>query len=140
LESGSFPSSRDVGKEPYAEQKRACVTLRRTGKIYKCWEIIGKKEYAIGKLIDDKIENVNIEVLNRQLYGADPLDDKTCSRCSYLPICHGGCPVHRIENEFEDKNNDVCTNRKGYMKEFLKAHLKIKNLSSLSKDLNSINN
>jgi len=123
-----------------AIRNKTAISFDPEGYVYKCWETIGKKEYAVGKLIDNKIENVNIKVLNRQLYGSDPLDDKTCSRCSYLPICHGGCPIQRIENEFEGKNNDVCTNRKGYMKDFLKAHLKIKNPGSLSKDLSNINN
>jgi len=113
-------------------RNKTALSVDPEGYIYKCWEIIGKKEYAIGKLIDGKVEDINIRVLNRQLYGADPLDDKTCSKCSYLPICAGGCPIQRIENEFEGKSNDVCTNRKGYMKDFLKAHLKIKKISTLS--------
>jgi uncharacterized protein len=96
------------------------------GYIYKCWEIIGNKKFAIGKLVDGKITDINAIVLNRQRYGADTLDDKTCSKCSYLPVCNGGCPIQRIENEFDGKNNDVCTYYKGYLPEFLKAHIKLK--------------
>ncbi|MDR0866260.1 MAG: SPASM domain-containing protein [Candidatus Symbiothrix sp.] len=96
------------------------------GYIYKCWEIIGNKKQAIGKLDDGKITDINSTMLNRQRYGADTLDNKTCSQCSYLPICNGGCPIHRVENEFEGGKNDVCTLYKGYLPEFLKAHLKLK--------------
>ena len=72
------------------------------GYAYKCWEVIGNKEYAIGKLNDDGIlTDINQTVLNRQLYGADTFDDPACSKCKYLPICNGGCPIQRIENKFE---------------------------------------
>jgi len=96
------------------------------GYVYKCWEVIGNKKYAIGKLDDGIITEVNATMLNRQLYGADTLDDKKCVQCSYLPVCNGGCPIHRIENEFEGAKNDVCCLHKGYLPEFLKAHLKLK--------------
>ena len=109
-----------------AIRKKNAINIDPEGYIYKCWEIIGNKKYAVGNLIDGKIENLNITMLNRQLYGADALDNKVCSQCSYLPICNGGCPIQRIENEFEEGNNDVCTSLKGYLPEFLKVHLKLK--------------
>jgi uncharacterized protein len=96
------------------------------GYVYKCWETIGNKKYAIGKLNDGIITDINSVMLNRQRYGADTLDDKICSQCSYLPICNGGCPIQRIENEFEGGKNDVCAYYKGYLPEFLKAHIKLK--------------
>lgn len=94
------------------------------GYAYKCWEVIGNKEYAIGKLNKDgQLIDINEKVLNRQLYGADPLDDPICSQCKYLPICNGGCPIQRIENKFEGGHNSVCSYYKGYMAEFLRIHL-----------------
>ncbi|WP_280697228.1 SPASM domain-containing protein [Dysgonomonas sp. PF1-14] len=94
--------------------------------IYKCWEIIGNKQYAVGKLIDGEIKEINHIMLNRQMYGADPIEDKTCSKCSYLPVCNGGCPIQRIENEFENGNNDMCTFYKDFLPEFMKIHLALK--------------
>jgi uncharacterized protein len=95
--------------------------------VYKCWEIIGNKKYAIGKLDEEgQIIDMNITNFNRQMYGADPLDDKTCSKCSYLPVCSGGCPIKRIQNEFEGWNNEMCTPFKGYLPEYLKTHLALK--------------
>lgn len=101
------------------------------GYAYKCWEIIGDKKYAIG-VVNDKghLANINKTVLNRYLYGADPLNDKTCSSCSYLPICGGGCPHDRLKNEFDNKKVDTCTCKKGYLEEFLKMHLILKNKAS----------
>lgn len=94
------------------------------GYAYKCWEVIGNKEYAIGKLNDEgQLTDINEKVLNRQLYGADPIDDPVCSECKYLPICNGGCPIQRIENKFEGGHNCNCTHYKGYMTEFLKIHI-----------------
>ena len=94
------------------------------GYAYKCWEVIGNKEYAIGKLNEEgQLTDINEKVLNRQLYGADPIDDPVCSECKYLPICNGGCPIQRIENKFEGGHNCNCTHYKGYMVDFLKIHL-----------------
>jgi len=112
--------------EECAIRSRTSTNIDPEGYVYKCWEIIGNKKYAIGKLNDGKITEINSITLNRQRYGSDTLDDKTCSRCSYLPVCNGGCPIQRIENEFEGGKNDVCTLYKGYLPEFLKAHLKLK--------------
>lgn len=94
------------------------------GYLYKCWEIIGDQKYAIGKLsVDGGIETVDWTILNRYLYGSDPLDDKICTKCPYLPICFGGCPHKRIENEYIGKRYDICTHLKGTLKEFVKIHL-----------------
>lgn len=91
---------------------------------YKCWEVIGNKEYAIGKLNAQGIlTNINEKVLNRQLFGADTIDDPVCSACKYLPVCNGGCPIQRIENKFEGGHNCNCTYYKGYMADFLKIHI-----------------
>ena len=100
------------------------------GNVYKCWEHIGDEQYSIGR-INKKgaIENVNVTLLNRQLYGADPLDDPQCRECPYLPVCHGGCPINRIENEFQQGENDCCTYYKGHMEEFILHHIRMKELA-----------
>lgn len=104
------------------------------GYAYKCWEIIGNKKYAIGKLDEDgKLDNINQTLLNRQQYGADPLEDPKCSKCRYLPICNGGCPIQRIENLFEYKKNNCCTFYKNNITEFLKIHLKLKEKGILNR-------
>lgn len=105
------------------------------GYAYKCWEIIGNKKYAIGKLDEDgKLSNINQTIYNRHLYGADPLEDPICSKCKYLPVCNGGCPIQRIENVFEGGKNNCCTFYKGKLEEFLRIHLKLKEKGIANKE------
>lgn len=112
-----------------AIRNNVAIAFDPEGYAYKCWEVIGNKEYAIGKLDGEgRLTDVNVRVLNRQLYGADPLDDPTCRKCKYLPICGGGCPIQRIENKFEGGRNNCCTYYKGYMEEFLKEHIRRKKM------------
>lgn len=110
-----------------AIRNKSAIAFDPEGYVYKCWEVIGNKKYNVGKL-DEKgqIINVNQTILNRQLYGADPLDDPKCKECNYLPICNGGCPIQRIENEFEGGHNDNCTYYKNYIEDFIRMHLKVK--------------
>lgn len=72
---------------------------------------------------DGILTDINEKVLNRQLFGADTIDDPVCSQCKYLPICNGGCPIQRIQNKFENGHNSNCTYYKGYMADFLKVHI-----------------
>ena len=103
------------------------ISFDPEGYAYKCWEVIGDTRYAIGKLAKDgSLKEPNHVALNRQLYGADPAENKKCAACSYLPLCNGGCPIQRIQNEFENYRNDVCTPMKGFLPEFLAAHIALK--------------
>ena len=107
-----------------AIRNEMAIAFDPEGYAYKCWEVIGNKEYAIGKLNDDGIlTDINQTILNRQLYGADTFDDPICSQCKYLPICNGGCPIQRIENKFEGGHNDCCSHYKGFMPDFLKIRI-----------------
>lgn len=100
------------------------ISFDAEGYAYKCWELIGNKNYATGKLDDNGyIEIMNSVSYNRQMFGADPLEDPICSKCSYLPMCHGGCPMQRIENVFEGKKNCTCTFYKCHIADFMKVHL-----------------
>jgi radical SAM additional 4Fe4S-binding domain len=112
-----------------AIRNNVAISFDPEGYAYKCWEVIGNKEYAIGRLNSDGLlADVNLKVLNRQLHGADPMDDPACMKCKYLPICCGGCPIQTIQNKFEDGHNNVCTYHKGYLEDFLKIHLRMKQL------------
>lgn len=64
-----------------AIRNEMAIAFDPEGYAYKCWEVIGNKEYAIGKLNDDGIlTDINQTILNRQLYGADTFDDPICSQ------------------------------------------------------------
>lgn len=90
------------------------------GYVYKCWEHISDTKYAVGK-VDKEGEFMasNVLLMNRQLYGADPLEDSNCRKCSILPICGGGCPIQRIENLFDNGKNVSCSYYKGHVQEFV---------------------
>ena len=117
-----------------AIRNNVAISFDPEGNAYKCWEVIGNKDYSIGKLNSNgQLIDYNFKVLNRQLFGADPIDDPICSKCKYLPICCGGCPIQRIQNKFEEGQNNVCTHYKRYMADFLKMYITIKKLKSNSK-------
>ena len=102
------------------------------GYVYKCWEHIGDTKYAVGK-VNKKGEFAvsNVMLMNRQLYGADPLEDSNCRKCSILPICSGGCPIQRIENLFDNENNVCCSYYKGHIQEFLLEFIKKRQLKKV---------
>ncbi len=97
------------------------------GAVYKCWEHIGNPEFVIGKIDKDGILSITDKtLLIRQMYGADPLEDKQCRECPYLPICHGGCPIQRVQNKFYGAHNNHCTYYKGHIHEFIAEHIRKK--------------
>jgi uncharacterized protein len=114
-----------------AVRNNNAVSIDPDGYVYKCWEVIGNEKYAVGKLdTDGNITNINITEQNRFLYGADPLSDKICSKCACLPMCHGGCPMHRLDNEFNNGKNDTCCYYKGHLAEILSLYTKYKQKSN----------
>lgn len=69
----------------------------------------------------------NMKLLNRHMSVADnQFDNPVCAKCKYLPICGGGCPLQRIENQFEGKHNDLCACYKVNIKDFMKIHIERK--------------
>ncbi|MDR3328196.1 MAG: SPASM domain-containing protein [Prevotellaceae bacterium] len=111
------------------------------GYVYQCWEVIGNKKYAVGKLGKDGNVIVTNQIeLHRNLYGADPLANQERIECSYLPMCAGGCPIQRIENEFEGGCNDVCITHKNHISEWLSIHLELKKLGYFSKPEEEVKN
>lgn len=107
-----------------AIRDQRAISFDSEGYVYKCWEMIGMRKHAIGKINGSgEITNINRVLLNRQLYGADPIDDHKCQECAYLPICDGGCPIQRIQNEYENANNDVCTTHINNLKDFIRIHV-----------------
>jgi len=106
-----------------ARQKNGYV-IGVNGELYKCYEDIGKKEKEIGNIFEKEI---NEPLLTEYLIGADQLFDKECIDCKLLPICNGGCPYVRINNnKTGSSNNENCVIFKDFEKEFILAHIKTK--------------
>ena len=63
--------------------------------------------------------------------GADPLTDKKCVECKLLPICHGHCPMLRLENEKAGKEvYNTCHLMKNIEEKILTLHLREKGILS----------
>jgi uncharacterized protein len=88
------------------------------GEIYKCYEDLGNEKLVVGNLHEKDIWT-NHELIAKYAIGIDHYQDSECRECSYLPICHGGCPLRRLENKYEGKSNDCCTPFKGRLEDFL---------------------
>lgn len=96
------------------------------GDLYKCWEIIGNSNYKVGEICENgKIKITDYRILNRYLNGSDPLNDANCLNCFYLPICRGGCPHKRIENDFNNASNICCTYFKNEINNYLTLKSKL---------------
>lgn len=92
------------------------------GEIYKCFEDLGDETKIVGNIHQTPVFNNN-ELLAQYSVGIDHYQDSTCKTCSYLPICHGGCPKRRIENRYEKYHNDCCTPFKGRIEDYLELFL-----------------
>ena len=112
-----------------AIRNNLAISFDPEGYAYKCWEVIGNKEYSIGRLAENgSLTDFNEKIFNRHFCGADPIEDARCSKCAYLPICNGGCPIQRIDNLFDGADNDCCTLYKGCLKEIIGIHLEQKRM------------
>jgi arylsulfatase regulator len=117
---------------PHSEcaiRNRNALSVDPEGNVYQCWENIGNKKRTIGRLDSEgNLTNINQTELNRNLHGADPIATPKCIKCSYLPLCGGGCPIQRIQNEFEGTKNDICSSYKNHIKDWLLTYLELKKL------------
>lgn len=71
---------------------------------------------------------MNESILYKYLTGADHLSDPVCQECKFLPICNGGCPYIRLQEEAHGKRSDKnCLLFKKNIKDFLWIHYQSKN-------------
>lgn len=78
------------------------------GKIYPCWEIVGKTNYQIG---DYNKENIvwNDSVLTKWREH-DILSLTSCRHCKYALLCGGGCAAHNLDRMTHCTNMAVILN------------------------------
>ena len=96
------------------------------GEIYKCYEDLGNKELIVGNINDPKVWS-KYELIAQYSVGIDHYNDPECRKCSYLPICRGGCPIRRFENVYKGRHNDCCTPFKGRIKDYIELYSEILN-------------
>ena len=69
------------------------------GKIFPCWEVVGKAESQLGDYLNDKI-HWNEKVFNLWR-GYNINSTPMCRHCKYALLCGGGCPAHSFSNPTE---------------------------------------
>lgn len=65
------------------------------GYLYKCWADVGIYERSVGNLVNGI---TNYDIFSRFMVGSDKFADVNCRKCTYLPICNGGCNLSRIRS------------------------------------------
>ncbi len=94
------------------------------GDLFKCFDDIGKAEKVVGNLNNKSFNQV---LYNRYIVGADALSDRKCISCKLFPICSGGCPMLRLENEKAGKEiYNLCSLMKDAENKILSLHLEQK--------------
>ncbi len=84
------------------------------GNLYRCFNHIGDPEHAMGNIRN------NISYYNEnffKLFRFDPFTKEQCRSCGILPICMGGCPSRRVEQDISDE--DVCSSWKHNLPQML---------------------
>lgn len=65
--------------------------------IYRCGLQVGETHRAVGAITDPEKEFKDTNWWN----SFDPTRQPSCSKCSFLPICFGGCPKKHLEGDQE---------------------------------------
>ena len=87
------------------------------GYLYNCWNDVGNKDARVGSLFDEERANFNLEYFMKYIL-FDATVDSQCAECKLLPVCMGGCPYRRINND------EHCTEKKYIIEEYLLACVK----------------
>ena len=70
---------------------RLCnLTFGPHGEMYRCENLIGNDKWIIGNVDEGRFFNQEDVLLPESKIYTE------CQKCSYLPICWAGCPVHRV--------------------------------------------
>lgn len=81
--------------------------------VYKCWEHAGMEEHLMGEIgADGSLINTTYALFDWM--SKNPLEDKECKECVYLPACGGGCGVVSY-NETGTYHGKGCFKVKGVL-------------------------
>ena len=72
---------------------------------YRCGLQVGERHRAVGRLMGDAPPSERFA--DREWWERfDPTTLPTCSRCSFLPVCWGGCPKRHLEGSRPDIDSE----------------------------------
>jgi uncharacterized protein len=95
-------------------QSIAGFVMDHEGYLYRCFNHIGDGTLSMGKIHDD-INYYHHNFLN--MFGFDPFGRQECRECDILPICMGGCPSRRGEQNMPDE--ELCASWKHNLPQML---------------------
>jgi uncharacterized protein len=84
------------------------------GNLYRCFNHIGDRSRSMGN-IRDEVNYYNHNFIN--LFKFDPFTKDQCRECNILPICMGGCPSRRYEQNVSDE--EMCSSWKHNLPQML---------------------
>lgn len=134
LELNRFLRSKGLHYYPYPSLSLGCgansishYVIGPEGELYKCWNNVGDKSYAIGSIFTDpELNSIYLNYLN----AFDYIDDD-CKKCKVFPLCNGGCVDLQIRLKTGEYKRKECSCWKFYLEEALKDFY----LSKVSKRL-----
>ncbi len=91
-------------------------TFAPSGDLYKCWELVGQENHKIGEFKDDGSVNFLNPLWDWMSH--NPLENKSCQACSYLPTCGGGCGGISYANH-QTYHEKVCFKIKGIIEHLI---------------------
>ncbi|MFM5185942.1 anaerobic sulfatase maturase [Aeromonas veronii] len=68
------------------------LVIESNGDLYECDHFV-YSDYKIGNIKRDQLSHLHSDKLSQQ----KGILARECRECTYLPICNGGCPKHRIK-------------------------------------------
>jgi uncharacterized protein len=69
------------------------------GLIYKCGLLVGDRDKAVGRLSEEQPGVEEQFPAAKWWDDYDPTTLPNCSRCSFLPVCWGGCPLKHLHQD-----------------------------------------
>ena len=82
------------------------IIIDADGSVYKCLAQVGQNHSAIGNIMEEPIAKLS----SKYPFAAyDPLENKPCMECRYLPLCMGGCPLQRTRKNGTRAEKNYCS-------------------------------
>ena len=68
------------------------------GDVFRCWETVGQKEHAVGKM-EDLLEDFGHSIFNKIKLDNQTFEKWGCFDCKFFPICGSRCPWDFVKNK-----------------------------------------
>ncbi len=93
----------------HAETCGKNIAIEHDGTVYSCDHFVFD-DYLQGNLMDQSLASL-VNQTTQKAFGENKKAhmNQDCHRCEYRPLCHGGCPAHRIVKDAGDHHkNYLC--------------------------------